>query len=236
MNPPITRETAALPTFVAAVLEQHLLNRPWRDFLSQGFAQSGLELAGDGTLTRAADLIGCYRLLEPELAQHRMDAGLWRSLQPASQRLGRPVGYFCWTHAADEQAARAHLLPAVLRLCRGVIARPDNGQTREAVCRRNFPLTNLLGKHGFDDGEAFLDRSDATLREALGEVELALKAADLEGYVSVFGTHHNPLRLSGGLRRNGQVVDDEAQALDGLSISLWSYNWPVLDEVLFWID
>ena len=104
-------------------------------------------------------------------------------------------------------------------------------------------MTDLVGKHGFEDGDALLSRTeDAYLRyavqeaeRALAEAERALARAGFTGYAGIFGTHHNPLRLSGDRMRGGVPVSAPDEALLGATMRLWAFDWSVLDEIAFWI-
>jgi hypothetical protein len=149
---------------------------------------------------------------------------------------GPVVGYFSWTHAVDPQLAEQRLVPAIVSLSRGVIARTDNGRHKQTVRLVEHSLSNLLGNHGFADGDVLVSRDDDYLRYVQREAEAALAAAGMSGDVGRFDTHHNPIRLVGDLRIGGRVVDDPEPELLRHTMRIWTYDPSVLGDPEFWID
>lgn len=181
------------------------------------------------------DILGHCRLLDVEDAVRAFADTSWFSLADQGAWLGRPVGFFCWTHMLNEHVARAHLLPALMWTCRGTVARPDTGEVRRFVSERELSLRALTSKFGFDDGDAFPSgNDDRYLDYVVHEAERALASAGLEGHVGLRDSHHNPLRLSGELTRAGALVPDFE--LTRHCLRLWLFNLPVLEEIEFWFD
>ena len=73
---------------------------------------------------------------------------------------GMVAGYLNWTHSVDERVGQAQLAPAILAVCRSIVARTDNGRYKHAIRKIEFPLSNLVGNHGFADGDALISRDD----------------------------------------------------------------------------
>jgi hypothetical protein len=106
----------------------------------------------------------------------------------------------------------------------------------QAVRLVEFPMSNLVGKHGFADGEAFLGRSDDYLRYVQREAQAAIAAAGLSGDIGRFDTHHNPIRLVGDLHLHGRVVDDAERELAGHRFRIWALDLASLADPEFWSD
>jgi hypothetical protein len=223
-------------TFVAAVLDGIIGAEDWRAWLKRKLAERNVRLGDDDEIWIGDAILGPYEHLDVAQAQAELGARPWFSLEPLSPRLGKPVGFFTWTHMGDEELAAAQLVPALMDLARGFIARRDNDEVRHPVALRSYSLDNLVNRHGFYDGDDFLDRSDETLREVAAEAQLALSAAGLSAHVTVMSTHHNPIRLGSELRRDGVVVPDERAALDPLCIHIWAYDWHIPRDMTFWME
>lgn len=222
--------------FISAIMDAELRGAAWKAWLQGELEKLGFIFGEDNEISYGDEMIGCYRFLECEEARLQYGDRAWFSLEPESPWLGKPAGFFGWTHIINQDLAETHLLPALVRLGRGVVARTDTGAYKRMACLQSFSLTNLLGKHGFRDGDAFLSEDDDYMLYVLGEVERQLKTAGLEGHIGIFPTHHNPICLSGPLRKNGQIIKDEYPVLSKLSVKLWTYDWDVLRDLAFWID
>jgi hypothetical protein len=222
-------------TYIAAIHDALVDEPDWAAWLRRHLAAEQVTLADDELVLHVGEVVGRYELLAPAAAAARHRDAPWWSLEPRPW-LGGVAGFFSWTHAADERAAMAHLVPTLIRRGRGVIARLDSGRFHETVHPRTFSLANLLERHGFDDGEALLARDGDYLDHVVGEVERALAAAGFEAAVGVASTHHNPIRIVGEVRRGGVAIADPLAALAASAVTLWAYDWDVLDDVAFWID
>ena len=223
--------------FIAAIMSAHLPDpEAWQDWLRHELVQHKVELGNDGNMTADGNYMGFYRLLSREQAQHEFGRALWFSLDEVPPWLGHPVGFFAWCHLGCESEAESHLLPALVELSRGLCVRIDDGRFVHLATEREFSLSNLIGKHGFDDGDAFLSRNPDSeyLRATVLQTRRVLEEAGLDVFIGIYGTHHNPLRMTGDVTKDGKVVDD--RVLWDLNIRLWTLNWPVLREETFWLE
>lgn len=223
-----------LYTFVAAIPQWKNQTDNWRDWLLQQFTASQLLLTGDNRLEYEDNLIGFFQLIELEEANRLFHTESWFALTqvcPWFQGLG---GFFNWTHAADQRIAEERLLPRLIQIGSTVIARTDNHLFKQPVRLVEFSLTNLLNKHGFHDGDAFLNRDEDYLLYVYDELTRCMETAHLEGHIALLQTAHNPFQLSEDLRRNGKHVSNELLALAELSVQIWAYDWDILREWEFW--
>jgi hypothetical protein len=222
-------------TFIAAISDGRLAGDDYRDWTRRQLAEHGFHLA-DGELKRGDDLIGFYAFLDRDQGEQLVPAEARRALAEAGPYGGAVVGYFNWTHAVDERAGQTQLAPAILAIGRSVVARTDNGRFKHAIRLVEFPLSNLVGKHGFADGEALIGRDDDYLRYVQREARAAIAAAGLSGDVGRFDTHHNPIRLVGDLRLHGRVVDEPERELAGHRFRIWALDLASLTDQEFWSD
>jgi hypothetical protein len=222
-------------TFIAAISDGRLAGDDYRDWTRRQLAEHGLQLA-DGELKRGGDLIGFYAFLDRDRGEQLVSAEARRVLADPGPYGGAVVGYFNWTHAVDERAGQTQLAPAILAIGRSVVARTDNGRFQQALRLVEFPLSNLTGKHGFADGEAFIARDDDYLRYVQREAQAAIAAAGLAGDVGRFDTHHNPIRLVGDLRLHGRVVENPERELAGHRFQIWALDLAMLADQEFWSD
>ena len=126
-------------------------------------------MCGDG-------LVGFYQFLDREEGRRLLPEDARPLVEKPGPYNGPVVGYFSWTHAVDQRIAEARLLPAIISISRSIIARTDNGRHMETVRLIEFPLSSLVGNHGFDDGDALISRDDDYLRYVQREAEAALAA------------------------------------------------------------
>ena len=68
----------------------------------------------------------------------------------------------------------------------------------------------------------------------LAEIEQVLAGAGCVGNVGVFGTHHNPVRLSGDLIRGAETIDHHDRLLDDLRVTLYTLDLSLLSSSPFW--
>jgi hypothetical protein len=222
-------------TFVAAIADGRLSGEDYRDWTRHQFAEHGLQLA-DGELKRGDDLIGFYEFLDRDQGASLMPAEARDALADPGPFGGTVVGYLNWSHSVDERAGQAQLAPAILTIGRSIVARTDNGSYKQALRCIEFPLSNLVGSHGFADGEALISRDDDYLRYVQREAQAAIASAGLSGDVGRFDTHHNPIRLVGDLRLHGRVVDDPERELAGHGFRIWALDLASLADWEFWSD
>ena len=225
-----------LYTFVAAIPKQDCKTDNWHEWLRQIFEASYLFLEKDEELLYKDNLIGFFRLMEPEEAKPLFQSTLWFPLINECPWLNGEVGFFNWTHAVDQIAAEEHLLPKLIGLGCPVMVRTDDNRFKQAVRLIEFDLTNILSKYGFEDGDAFLSRDQNYLLYVYKQIAHCLEKAGLEGHVAILETAHNPLMLSEDLLQNGEKVSDERQTLAALSIKIWAYDWNILRDSEFWLD
>jgi hypothetical protein len=222
-------------TFLAAIVDGRLDGADFREWTRKQLADRNLRLEGD-ELKLGDDLIGFYAFLDRERGARVMPDDARRALAELGPYGGDVVGYFNWTHAVGERAGREHVAPAILAISRGVVARTDDGRFQQAIRRVEFPLSNLVGQHGFADGEALVGRDEAYLRYVQREAQAALAAAGVTGDVGTFDTHHNPIRLVGDLRLHGRVLDDPERELAGHAFRIWALDLASLADAGFWSD
>src|SRR5262249_9097746 len=149
-----------------------------------------------------------YTFLDREEGTPLLSKEAQRALADPAPYGGAVVGCLNWTHSVNERVGQTQLAPAILTLGRSIVARTDNAHYKHALQELEFPLSNLVGSHGFTDGEALISRDDDYLRYVQRAAQAAIAAAGLSGDVGRFDTHHNPIRLVGDLQLHGRVVDD----------------------------
>jgi hypothetical protein len=205
-----------------------------RSFFEARFGES----FGDVRVHTGSDAAGMNAQLGSRAFTHRQDVyfggGEYRSGSKDTRHLpteapraladpgpfgGMVAGYLNWTHSVDERVGQAQLAPVILTVCRSNVARTDNARYQHAIREIAFPLSNLVGSHGFADGDALISRDDDYLRYVQREAQNAVAAAGLSGDVGRFDTHHNPIRLVGDLRLHGPVVA-KATALTAASCGI----------------
>jgi hypothetical protein len=222
--------------FTFAIL---VMGESGRGAMLEALREGGFAIDEDATLRRGDDIVGVARLVSLDELQAMSDLPAVHDACDEGELpfAGRPAAAFVWSHAADEELAVSHLVPRLFRAARGTVVRLDDGRSRKPVALRNYSLDQLTRRHGFDDGEALLSRTDAEYqRVVLDTIGRRLAEANLDGAVGWFPTHHNPLGLSGELRRGGEVVADVESALQPLTVALWTFDWSILQERSFWID
>jgi hypothetical protein len=222
-------------TFIAAITDGRLAGEDYREWTQRQLAEHGLRFS-DGDLKRGDDLIGFYRFLDRDQGAPVMPVEAQRALADPGPFGGTVAGYLNWTHAVDESVGQAQLAPAILAVCRGIVARTDNGHFKRAIRELDFLLSNLVGNHGFADGNALISRDDDYLRYVQRQAQAAIAAAGLSGDVGRFDSHHNPIRLAGDLRLHGRVVDDPERELAGHQFRIWAFDLACLADREFWSD
>ena len=222
-------------TFIAAIADGRLDGADYRDWTTRQLAEYGLHLAG-GEIKRGEDLIGFYSFLDRAQGEPLVPAEARADLTAQRPFGGVVAGYLQWSHAADERAGQTVLAPAILAIGRSVIARTDDGRHVRALRELEFPLSNLVGSHGFADGEALVSRDEDYLRYVQREAQASIAAAGLSGDVGRFDTHHNPIRIVGDLRLHGRVVEDPERELGGHRVRLWALDRACLADPTFWSD
>jgi len=222
-------------TFLAAITDGRLAGADYRDWTRRQLAEHGFQLA-EGELKRGADLIGFYAFLDRDQGASLVSAEVRSALADMGPYSGAVAGYLNWTHSVDERLGQAQLAPAILAVGRSIVARTDNGLYKRAIRELEFSLSNLVGSHGFADGEALISRDDDYLRYVQREAQAAITAAGLSGDVGRFDTHHNPIRLVGDLRLHGRLVDDLEGELAGHRVRIWALDLACLDDREFWSD
>ena len=222
-------------TFLAAITNGRLAGADYRDWTRRQLAEHGFQLA-EGELKRGDELVGFYAFLDRDRGAPLVPAEARRALADLGPYGGVLAGYLNWTHAVDERVGQAQLAPAILAIGRSIVARTDNGLYKRAIQELEFSLSNLVGSHGFADGDALISRDDDYLRYVQREAQAAIAAAGLSGDVGRFDTHHNPIRLVGDLRLHGRVVDDAERELAGHRFRIWALDLACLDDLEFWSD
>lgn len=224
-----------LYTFVAAIPQREDHPEQWQERLRQQLAAAQITPAADARLLHGDDLVGFYQFIDLEEGLTLFHAAPWLALAQECPWFQGLAGFFSWTHVADQALAEERLLPRLAHAST-VIARTDDHAFRQSVRLIEFSLTNLLSRHGFYDGDAFLSRDEAYLLSAYDEVAHALQAAGLAGHVVMLETAHNPLQLAGDLYRGEASIPDATLALAELSVQIWAYDWDILKDPVFWQD
>lgn len=228
--------TTILYTFVAAISYPKKYTDNWQLWFSHQLADSKFSMATDDSLLHENEIIGFYRLIDPEEANTLFGSQEWFSLAQECPWFHGLIGFFNWTHVADQAIAEEHLLPKLIQTGSTVIARTDSQQFKLPVRLVEFSLANLLSKHGFEDGDAFLSREEEYLMYVYDKLTRAMEEAGLEGHIALLETAHNPLQLSQDLIRDGKPVSDERLVLSELSVQFWAYDWDILRDCMFWQD
>jgi hypothetical protein len=191
-----------------------------------------VQLGTEGTIEESGALIGFFRFLEAEECETVLRVA---NIEVHARECpwGGPVrGALGWEGASSVEDLLRVFLPSLIRLGRGPLVRTEDGACYEPLRQVTFSLSNLTGKFGFEDGEAFLGDSSDYLKYAQHEAQTALARAGLEAQVSVLETAHNPLRIWGPVTRNGKQVPETV--LQQLSMTLWAFDWSGLRDVAFW--
>ncbi|HET9624260.1 MAG TPA: hypothetical protein VFP84_22960 [Kofleriaceae bacterium] len=220
-------------TFIAAIAGNHL-NDAYSQWTVRKLADYGFSTA-NGDLKLNDSLVGFCKFVDREAGRDLLPEGARRLVDDPGPYSGPIAGYFQWTHTVDESAAE-RLVPAMLAISRSVIARTDNGEFRAVVRQIEFPLTDLLGKFGFHDGDALLSRDDDYLAYVVGAVEAAVEAAGYAAHIGRYDGIHNPIRLAGDLEQSGKVIDDPSTALEGHSVKIWALDLEIVNDREFWRD
>jgi hypothetical protein len=222
-------------TFIAAIADGRLADEDYRDRTRRQLADHGFHLV-DGELKQGDDLIGFYAFLDRDQGALVMPVQAQRALADPGPFDCAVAGYLNWTHSVNERVGQAQLAPAIVAVCRSIVARTDTGSYKHVVREAKFPLSNLVGNHGFADGEALISRDDDYLRYVQHEAQDAIAAAGLSGDIGRFDSHHNPIRLVGDLRLHGRVVDDPERELAGHQFRIRARDLACLADREFWSD
>jgi hypothetical protein len=222
-------------TFIAAIADGRLAGEDYREWTQRQLAERGFDVS-DGDLKRGDDLIGFYKFLDRDQGAPIMPVEAQRALADPGPFDSTVAGYLSWTHSLDERVGHAQLAPAILAIGRSIVARTDNGRFKRAIRELDFLLSNLVGNHGFADGNALISRDDDYLRYVQRQAQAAITAAGLSGDVGRFDSHHNPIRLAGDLRLHGRVVDDPERELAEHQFRIWALDLACLADREFWSD
>lgn len=220
-------------TFIAAIAGNHL-NDDYRQWTVRKLADHGFSTA-NGDLMLHDNLVGFCEFVDCEVGRDLLSEGARRLVDDPGPYSGPIAGYFHWTHTVEERAAE-RLVPAMLAISRSVIARADNGEFRAVVRQIEFPLTDLLGKFGFRDGDALLSRDDDYMAYVVGAMEAAVEAAGYAAHIGRYDGIHNPIRIAGDLEQNGEAIADPSAALDGHSVKIWALDLEIGNDHEFWRD
>lgn len=215
------------------VIGSRRVRGPWREWLTGALAARGITFAGE-ELRVGGVLCGFASLIDlADVAAVEPDAAWWRPSR--CPWVGAPAGVFSWDHT-DEALAKDRLVPALVDLGRGPFVRADvsGDQVRASVVRRRFPLSDLVGPHGFDDGAALLREDPEYLEDVRRAAGSVIRDAGYRGDVGTWPSHHNPLRLAGPLTRDGRAVVDPEAVLRDHVLEIWAHDWSILGGAPFW--
>jgi hypothetical protein len=217
---------------MAIILDRPSMGPEWKSWLTYELALRRVQLGTDGTIEEEGTLIGFFQFLEPEECEAVLRAANVEVRARECPWAGPVRGALGWEGAGSVEDLLRSFIPLLLRLGRGPVVRTEDGAHCEPFRRVAFSLSNLTGKFGFEDGDAFLGDSPDYLEYARHEAQVALARAGLEAQVSVVETPHNPLRVWGPVTRNGKEVP--VTVLRDLSMTLWAFDWCCLRDVTFW--
>lgn len=222
------------PPYVAVILDQPAMGPEWKSWLTFEMALRGVLLGTDETLKDDGLVIGFFRFLELDETHEVLRAANVQVSALECPWAGPVRGAIGWMSLTSYGDLLRNFLPFMVRQGRGPFIRTDDGAYYEPVRRVTFSLGNLLGKFGFEDGDAFLSHEPDYLEYARREAEAVLERAGLEAPIGATETIHNPLRVWGPVTRKdkGKKVSDVV--LDGLSMTIWAYDYRCLKDVTFW--
>ena len=167
-------------TFIAAIADDRIGTAGYRDWVRRQLAEGGFTLEDNGDLMCGDGLVGFYQFLDREEGRRLLPEDARPLVEKPGPYNGR--GRLFQLDACGGSANRRGApSPAIISISRSIIARTDNGRHMETVRLIEFPLSSLVGNHGFDDGDALISRDDDYLRYVQREAEAALAAGALGG-------------------------------------------------------
>lgn len=225
-------------TFIAAITDPRKDGADYIARVRERLHEAGFDLDDGGLLTHADGLVGFYRFLDLDDGYDLLPAEAVALVErpPPCPGIGPVVGYFTWSHPTRPELAQRRLVPAIIAVGRGLIARTDDGRFRTAVNRIEFKLSDLFGKYGFGDGGALLSRDPDYLEYVRDEASTALAAAGFAAEVGIFDSSHNPVRIVGDVKKDGQLVEDSeiTSELFCHPLTIWTYDPALPDDFEFW--
>jgi hypothetical protein len=224
--------SAETPPYLAVILDQPVMGPEWKSWLTHELALRGILLGMEGAIEEGGTLLGFFRFLdrdETEAVLREMNVEVEARSCPWAGPVRGAIG---WVRAGLQEQLLSSFLPLLVRLGQGPFVRTADAAHYAPIRKAALPLSHLVEKHGFEDGEALLRLTPDYLENARREVQFALERAGLEAQVSLIETAHNPLRIRGPVLRDGKEVP--SQALRKLSVSLWVYDRSLLRDVMFW--
>lgn len=186
-----------------------------------------------------------FELVTPDTFANRP----WHRTQHACPFVGSLAGYVCWGYDLQstlvEEIERFAL--ALVRVGRGVTAHLADDRSFEAVRLCTFDFPSVVSKFGVEDGDAMLTHDEGPYSEhVLGAVHSAIAEAGFPlAYVGWTSTSHNPLRFhtlelvgsdtlySALWGVHGELCDPD-EALRGLSVDFWAYDFWIVRNPDFW--
>jgi hypothetical protein len=218
---------------VASIPGPRIAPPDWRAWLEDRFATSRLALGEQGWLFHADGPIAWYELMDAASGRDRFQSEEWFPFLDLSPWQGRVAAFLTWNHAPSAYLASEFLFPKLVELG-ALIAHLERADFRRTVRPMQFSLDGLLSKFGFEDGDAFVTQDEDYVMAVRDAMLSAIDASGLEGHITCFGGHHNPLRLTGDLLRDGQPVADAAASLGRMSVTFDRRDWSVLQDKEFW--
>jgi len=155
--------------------------------------------------------------------------------------LGAPAGLFVWSHFMAPSGA-GDLVAAIARAALGPGYRLDTHELREHVVRRQFQLTQLTSRYGFDEGSALLERKPGPyIDDAVAAIKRVLIANRIEAWAGFDpdAEGNNPLRLYPPMTIADEVVSNDRidDVLYPLKVEICAFHarlGDALDD--FWYD
>jgi hypothetical protein len=227
-------------TFSIAVMDRREGAAPWREYVIQALAERQITLR-DGELYCGEHLIGFGRFEETAKAAGPLAAWIAAGERPC---VGRAVGLFEWTHPTAGRDEISALVHALARGARGPVLQVHDGALRELVVRRSFRLDAIESEHGFEAGQALLERrAGAYIDDVVATIRARLAEAEIVpawfGYDDEAMASENPVRLYTPVEHRGVAVPEArvGALLAQHEVELWAFRRDLYDgRDEFWFD
>lgn len=223
--------------YFAAVRPRAGSDLRWRDDLRARLAVASRRdcLDSTGELRAGARPTGRYQLLEVGEVEARWGAAPWFEVDSNCRFVGPVAGFLnweSWMKGKEELAFARDLLWAT----RGYLARTGREGRFEAVVDEDFPLRDAASKHGFHDGDFFLDEEPDYAQYVRDRIVAAVAALGLRPELFNGGTGHNPHRIDQFVPRGNQTYASAWQTFkehENDPLRLWGYNWTGMSSAAF---